>query len=455
MSEQKKMSRRNYLKYVAGGAVVVAAAGVGYGLYAGSQAPTPPITQTATVTQGATVTGAPTTAAGRLVKSDWWTGQRAFDGDATAMLIGEYNEIYVGDHEVTQGYPGVWNDVYGKLTAAYKAGSGMPDGVMMHTSEIPIFGGNAAAPLDDLVKGPDGLDPSNYVKGAWDASFAADGKQYCVPWDCHCMSMYVNIDAHNKYNIEVPVEIASVDALVDYWRSIKKASGGKVYPTVLDTQTVDLWWMSIANYAEMDDFFTKDLTAPNIRTDKWNHAFEVYETIAKEKLAPASNSHTDLITMFGRGDVATNIYGPWMMGTWDSLPALTYTVCQLKWPIWGGSHAMYLTTAARAQKDREAKMWRWLKWMHRPANNGRYGEYSGMIPATITGQNYLGYKVNPQRQIYAAQSAYTKTTQPTLHLWEMMDIFNAHLSAMSLLSENAQQAQDAIEQELTKLADGN
>lgn len=75
MSE-KKVSRRDYLKYVAGVAVVAAVAGVGYGAYEATKAPPGPAavteTATATVTAPATVTAAKGIIAGFNVGTYGW-----------------------------------------------------------------------------------------------------------------------------------------------------------------------------------------------------------------------------------------------------------------------------------------------------------------------------------------------------------------------------------------------
>lgn len=93
--EEKQVSRRSYLKYVAGAAVVAAVAGVGYGAYEATRPPPVVPTQTQTATQVVTsvVTAAPPTK-----KTYLWGEEALYLGDEFLITLSRAAQYYALDH---------------------------------------------------------------------------------------------------------------------------------------------------------------------------------------------------------------------------------------------------------------------------------------------------------------------------------------------------------------------
>jgi multiple sugar transport system substrate-binding protein len=455
-SEPKKVDRRKFI-YAGLGAVALIA--IGAAAYVAMNPPvvtqtvttstTVPTTSVVTTTSVATttVTGTPTTVPQKEVTIEWWDGQSGADGDVIQMLIDEFNEEYKGRIKVVRTMQGAWGDVFAKLTAAYKAGKGMPDGLMMHFTEVPLFADTAVKPVDDYVKGPDGLDPSDFNPVGWNASFYK-GKQYAIPWDIHPMGFYVNINVFKKYDIPIPDALNSVDDVLALWRTIKQKGKGEVWPTTLETQTIDFFW-PIYTLAEATTFLTPDNKAPDIRKPQWLKAFQILRTVGDEKLAPPSAGRSDQITLFGRGDSATMIFGPWMILEWARIPGLVYDVIPMNWNVWASSHMMFMTRANG--KERDDATWTFIKWMHKPANIGRYGQYSGMPPATFSGANYPPYKINPINAKFAEQQKKSAFTPAVPQIWEIVDKINFYCQKLVRSEITAEQALDAVESEIKRI----
>jgi len=352
------------------------------------------------------------------VTIEMWDGLGGGDGYVMDMLVNEFNDRFAGKIKVVRVMQGPWDQVYAKVTAAYKAGAGLPDLIIMHITEIPIFAGNAVKEIDDLVS------KYNIDLNIFDQKILEgcrwEGKLYCLPWDLHPYGMYINVDIFKEYKIPIPksFEIDSLDKLLEFLRMIKeKVKGTEIWPTAIENAGWGgVWqWYSFIN----GSFLTPDLKKPDMRRPDILAAFKFLETLSREELAPQELDYVTMIDMFGGGEIAVLIHGPWLQATWDQIPGLSYAVIPVKLNLWASSHYIFFTKANGEERTKAAV--EFVKWLLRPENNGRWGQYAGHVPATKAGRTYPPYTSIPARLGFAKQadSGYWHYLPLHIGIWEM------------------------------------
>jgi len=436
MGEEKnsKISRRAALSSLAKTAIGVVVAGVvggviGYGV-GSSTVPKEVtttvrevVTSTVKTTEYATVTvtaapitvTAPTTVAAptivvnpqrfKGVTIDWWDGLGGGDGYVMDMLLQDWHKQYADNIKVIRVMQGEWSEVYSKIAAAYKAGTGIPDVCLCHSTEHGLFSGTAFQPIDDLVAEA-GFKKEHFVEFAWNSGFWK-GKQYGMPWDVHLYSLYINRGMANKYGIRIPElgEFKTPWDLIEWLREARQKLPPNLYPYNLMTGIIGWaweWWTIVKG----NPLTKEDLYTPDFRVDSRDgiESFEWYYTLGKEKLAKA-HTFEETAAALG-GDCLSWLHGPWMQATFDKIEGFDYVVVPVfgqgsGYAVWGESHMIYLTRANGDERTRAA--WEVIKWLYKPENNGRWGAIAGHIPALKAGQEYPDYKNNPKRLIWAKQ----------------------------------------------------
>lgn len=331
---------------------------------------------------------------------EMWDGLGGGDGYVWDMIVDEFNTEYKGKIKLVRIMQGGWSDVYSKLTAAYKAGAGIPDLAMMHPTELPIFKDTIAQPLDDLVAEA-GLTRDMFIGYAWDLAHA-DGHIYWIPWDVHPYSMYVNAKMAAEYDIRIPEdgELVTPDDLIEWWREAREKLPDDLYPFGLPSWgDWWLWWCFTP-----DDLLMKDGEVDfRVNTPDGIYAFNVYKTIVDENLGKV---HTwEELAAGLAGDSLTWIHGPWMQATFDKVTGFEYTVVPIfgpRYKVWASGHSLYLTRANGEKRTKAA--WEFVLWALQPKYNGMWGQYAGHIPATLDAQNYPPYAAIPTRGKFVKQA---------------------------------------------------
>jgi glucose/mannose transport system substrate-binding protein len=185
-SEEKKVSRRRYLVYVAGVGVVAVVVGAGIGWLA---KPTPPptpavtATATATATSTATVTATATSTEAPLLEIyHWWTsgGEMAAINALVKVFNEKYPDIAVLQSPIAGGAGFVMKAAMKSLVLAGEA----PDAFQMHAGYEgkPYFDGGYLDPIDDLWTSQ-GL--TSVMPSVVQDMVKFSGDYYAVPVDIH------------------------------------------------------------------------------------------------------------------------------------------------------------------------------------------------------------------------------------------------------------------------------
>jgi len=331
---------------------------------------------------------------------EMWDGLGGGDGYVMDMLVEDFNTEYKGKIKVVRVMQGGWSDVYSKLAAAYKAGTGIPDLAIMHPTELPIFKDTIAQPLDDLVAEA-GLTRDMFIGYAWDLAHA-DGHIYWIPFDVHPYSMYVNVKMAEEYGIRIPEpgELKTPDDLINWFREARAKLPEGLYPFGMPSWgDWWLWWCFTP-----EDLLMKDGEVNfRVNTPDGIYAFRVYKIIMDENLGKL-HTWEELAAGLG-GDCLSWIHGPWMQATFDKVTGFEYTVVPIfgpRYKVWASGHSIYLTRANGDKRTRAA--WEFTLWLLKPRNNGRWGQYAGHIPAVLEAQNYPPYAALATRAAFAKQA---------------------------------------------------
>jgi len=263
LSEDKKISRRNYLKYVAGGVVAVAVVGgAGYYLTSSGAPPTPPMTETtaASSTIEASTTMAPTTTAVMGATS----AERALNGA----------KQYMQTHNIPAGYKMVVSippPAEGQWGKQYRQAFMDATGLDIETVDMPIEDIRSKLTAEATAKAGD-VDLYQIIPASWIGDFAEMGvAQKLTDW----VNKYDPEFDHGPNRI-IPTKMANENLYKGDW-----------YASTLD---YDVWFLSyrsdvIEDPKEMDAFKSQygyDLKPPTT----WTQVHDQCEFFYRPKANP-------------------------------------------------------------------------------------------------------------------------------------------------------------------------
>lgn len=449
--------------------VVIIVVGVGIAYYLSSQQRS---TQAGSV--GGTTTSMMTTNAGGIttttpegatggtggeVTIEMWDGLGGGDGYVMDMLVNEFNNEYAGKIKVVRVMQGAWLDVYNKLLAGYRAGT-LPDVVIVHQSEIPLFAYTVAKPVDNFVRKYN-ISRDQFVPYIWDAMWWPDpqtGEKHMVaiPWDSHPYAMYVNTNLASQYNISIPKpgEIKTPEDLYKWWKYAQSKLPDPYKATACPSWG-DWWlWWSFQPRDLVQGKGTPDNPMPELDSNDSVYIFQFWKRLVDEGIC-ALHTWQELawgLAMNTSNPVLTWIHGPWMQATFDKVPGFNYTVVPIfggegnPYRVWGSSHVFMLTYANSPERQRAAE--EFVAWMIKPENNGRWGQYAGHIPAEIAAQHYPPYASIPQRQAFVkvAELGFRYVTFNAA-IPVIGDRIQAHFAAVLQGQETPEDAAKAVQKE--------
>ncbi|MEM2431922.1 MAG: extracellular solute-binding protein [Candidatus Bathyarchaeia archaeon] len=388
-----------------------------------------------------------------------WDGLTGGDGYVMQMLIDEFNEEYAGKITVKRTTI-TWTELYTKLAAAYYAGTGLPDVLIMHETEIPRFKDTAIKPLTNYFYDPEvGIsDIENDYFEICMKKVKIGNEIYGVPWDIHCMVVYVNLDVLDRAGLTLQDVNNYMARGIDGFKELitfieEKGAADWGFTVPIYAYATALAWQYACFIPGLDPIVTPDGVTATLNDERHMVAWRFYEWLAKKpKSIPFPASFADYIDYFVSGRVGILVHGVWLQATLDQQPVLRYATVQA-WPgMWAQSHVWFMTKANGKEKDDAA--WTLIKWMvSRVSNMGRWGQYAGHVPARNSATNYPPYSSLPGRVLQRNQifNIGVKYYPPHPRIHEIQNIIGSYLQKLLYGEMTAEEAANAAQNEIQSI----
>jgi sn-glycerol 3-phosphate transport system substrate-binding protein len=406
-------------------------------------APAAPAPAPTAVPPAPTKAPAPTAApapAAKAVEVTFWAALGGDNGKILEALVNKFNDSQT-EVKVKYEFQGAYADAETKLLATL-AGGQVPDLAMLEISRIPGFANaNALLALDDLAKGPDGIDLKDFAQGLL-AESMINGKLYSLPQARSMPVFYYNKDMFKEVgidNTQAPKDWAAVrDAAI----KLTKADGSRVG---FGVQIGNPWWY----FQEAIENYGGEISKLDGTTCK--------ATFNEPKAVEALQWWYDLVNK----DKAAKIYPGQGLTTWEALQAdfisgkvgMMYITTgwmgnikkNAKFDVGVGMLAQGptgirrvptggngLVIPAKAPADRQKAAWKFLKWLTDTPQTASWAQQTGYMPLRLSAMNDASlkeyFKTNPTFQVAVQQMQYAspfpcvklapKTESTTDVLWE-------------------------------------
>jgi multiple sugar transport system substrate-binding protein len=300
MSEERKISRRKYTKYVAAGVVAVAAAAAG-GYYV-TMPKVPP----------------------KKVLSSWGMVQSAKD---VVFALEGANAIFEGEHPGVEIETKVFEyPVYRtSLLTAVEAGN-PPDVSTVDQIWSPEFAaaGHVEA-LDDLIAGSPEVSKDRFFPGAWDSNLY-EGKMYGIPFDVDVWEeLYYNKGMFEEVGLDPDKPPETWDDLLEYGKALTSpekerwglaliAAKGEFSTCVIDS-------FIFSNGGDIVDITSKPPKATGVFNSPQNiEVFEFLKRVADEICPPGVTEVDEFgaVRLFTTGKAAMVLVGGWEQDTFKA-----------------------------------------------------------------------------------------------------------------------------------------
>ncbi len=356
-------------------------------------------------------------AEGRTTVRFWGFGR---EGEVVRELVPEFERRHPGIHVEVQQIP--WTAAHEKLLTAY-VGDATPDAAQLGNTWIPEFVSlNALAPLDSRLPAA-GEAAKDFFPGIWDTN-VLDGKIWGLPWYVDTRLLFYRTDLVEEAGGPWPPRSWAE------WREamarIKRRGGPGRFAILLP---VDEWQQPVIfglqNGAGLLDAAGRH---GNFRDPRFRQAMAFYLDLYASRLAPALDLQTvaNMYQQIAEGYFAMVITGPWNLGEfrarlppemqdrWSTAP-LPPPDAGMPYPgksVAGGSSVVLF----RGARQPEAA-WKWMQYLAEPAQQARFYELSGDLPARPSAWKLAGLAGDPKAVAFLTQLEQAVPT-PKVPEWE-------------------------------------
>jgi len=342
------------------------------------------------------------------------------EGEVVRELVPEFERRHPDIRMEVQQVP--WTAAHEKLLTAY-VGDATPDAAQLGNTWIPEFVSlRALAPLDARIARSSGT-AGDFFPGVWDTN-VIDGKTWGLPWYVDTRLLFYRADIVAAAGGTWPPRSWAE------WREtmvrIKRLGGPGRFAILLP---IDEWTQPVVfglqNGAGLLDAGGRHGA---FRDPRFRQAMAFYLDLYKSGLAPALDlqSVANLYQQFAEGYFAMVITGPWNLGEfknrlppemqdrWATAP-LPPPEAGMPYPgnsLAGGSSLVLF----RRTRSPEAA-WKWLEYLSEPAQQARFYQLSGDLPARPSAWKLAGLAADPKAAAFLAQLGHVVST-PKVPEWE-------------------------------------
>jgi multiple sugar transport system substrate-binding protein len=342
------------------------------------------------------------------------------EGEVVRELVPEFERRHPQIRVEVQQVP--WTAAHEKLLTAF-VGDATPDAAQLGNTWVPEFVSlGALAQIDERLTAPLRADS---FPGIWDTN-VVEGKTWGLPWYVDTRLLFYRTDLVAEAGVPWPPKSWAE------WRTamegIKRHGGPGKFAILLP---IDEWTQPV--------IFGLQNQAPLLadggrhgafRDPRFKEAMTFYLGLYSSGLAPALDlqSVANMYQQLAEGYFAMVITGPWnlgefrtrmppeMQGRWATAP-LPPPEEGMPYPglsVAGGSSLVLF----RQSKHPDAA-WIWLQYLYEPAQQARFYELSGDLPARPTAWKLAGLADDPKAAAFLAQLKSVAAT-PKVPEWEQI-----------------------------------
>jgi multiple sugar transport system substrate-binding protein len=357
---------------------------------------------------------------GRTTVRFWAFGR---EGEVVRELVPEFERRHPAIRVEVQQIP--WTAAHEKLLTAY-VGNAIPDVAQIGNTWIPeLVALGALAPLDERLAGSRAVDRADSFAGIWDSN-VLKGATWGVPWYVDTRLLFYRTDLVAAAGGPWPPRSWAE------WREtmvrLKRLGGPGRFAILLP---IDEWTQPVIFGLQAGAGLLADGGRRGaFRDPRFRRAMAFYLGLYEEKLAPAldlsgvANQYQQL----AEGYFAMIVTGPWNLGEfrhrlppemqdrWATAP-LPPPDAKAGYPgasLAGGS-SLVLFHGAR---EPEAA-WQWIEYLSEPAQQARFYDLSGDLPARRAAWRSAGLAGDPKAAPFLEQLQRT-VSPPKVPEWEQI-----------------------------------
>lgn len=314
-----------------------------------------------------------------------------------------------------------WTAAHEKLLTAY-VGDAVPDASQMGTTWVPeMVALEALVPLDERVAASAAVVPADYFPGSWQVN-EIDGRVWGVPWYVDTRVLFYRTDL-------VPEEGWPPRTWAE-WRTameqIRRDGPPDRYPVLLP---IDEWAQPVVLGMQTGaELLAEGGRRGDFRDPGFRRAMAFYTGLFTDGLAPPldASGMVNLYQQFADGTYPMVITGPWNLGEFRArLPAGMddrWSTAPLPAPEAGmgypGSSLAGGTSLVLFRHARHPEAaWRWIEYLSEPAQQARFHELTGGLPARQSAWVRTGLAADPKAAAFLTQLGRVEAP-PKVPEWE-------------------------------------
>lgn len=351
-----------------------------------------------------------------VVTVDFWAmGQ---EGEQLRALLPEFERRHPGIRVRVQQVP--WSAAHEKLLTAY-AGGALPDLFQLGNTWIPEFVTlGALAPLDERVRTWPAESLADYFPGIL-ATNRLDGRLHALPWYVDTRLFFYRTDLLAAAGFTAPPETWA--EWLRAFAALRHRDGVDRYALLLP---INEWQLPVILALQRGAPLLRDQDQyGDFREPRFREAFTFYLSLFEQGLAPpvGNTQMANLYQEFARGYFAVYASGPWNIGEFQRrLPA----DLQGHWstaPLPGFDSGPGVSLAGGASlalnraSPRQDAAWALLEFLAEPAQQARFYQLTGDLPARQSAWNDPALLSNRQAAAFREQLRVLRAT-PAIPEWE-------------------------------------
>lgn len=345
------------------------------------------------------------------------------EGEVVEELVRDFERTHPGIRVDVQQIP--WSAAHEKLLTGF-VGRSTPDVAQLGNTWIPEFAAlRALEPLAPWVERSQVVREDGYFPGIW-ATNVIGGEPFGIPWYVDTRVLFYRSDLLRAAGWD------SIPGSWEEWRramaAIRRRGGPGRFAILLPANE----WVPpvILGLQAGSPLLADDATRGAFSGEEFRRAFRFYISLFREGLAPPlTNSEVaNLYQEFERGTFAMYVTGPWNLGEfarrlpaalqddWDTAP-LPGPDGPARGVSTAGGSSLVLFRSSR----HKAAAWALIEFLSRPAQQIRFYEACGSLPARREAWAAPALAAEPRLDAFRVQLERAVPT-PKVPEWESIAI---------------------------------